>query len=107
MTKFTQKIKFAVASVATSLMVASAASAVTLENFVAEFDAADDLLRLSGDIASAASTFSQIAFDWDGALDGFDFSSATLVSSNLGGSIGTPVGATSAGSFGVVGIPLQ
>lgn len=102
---FGQKVKFTLATVATSFLIASAAGATTLSNFVAEFDATDDLLRLSGDITSTASPFSQIGFDWDGALNSFDFTGATLVSSNLGGSLGTPVGATSAGSFAVIGIP--
>lgn len=83
----------------------SPAQALTLNNLVFLFDDADDLLQLSGDVTSTSLTGIQaITFDWDGVLDSFDDSAATLIS-------GTPSGSLVPGSGtlsveGLAGAPL-
>ncbi|WP_338548186.1 VPLPA-CTERM sorting domain-containing protein [Roseovarius phycicola] len=102
-----ETVKLASAGLTAVLITASTAGAITVANFSAEFDDADDLLRLSGDITSTFSTFNEIVFDWDGSLNNFDFSVASLLSSNIGGTLSAPAGGVSGGAFGVSGIVGQ
>ncbi len=98
--------KAAVAATVAICTLATSASAVTYSNVIAEFDDADDLLRLAGDITTTNNpTFNDLVFDWDGALNGFDFTSSVLLSSNIGGVLSAPAGGVSGGAFAITGIP--
>lgn len=75
------------------------ASATLITGGDAAFDDADNLLLLSGIYQDANVPIETFLFDWDGALDGFDFSGTSLVSSSVGGTLATPALGFNSGSL--------
>ncbi|PWJ20887.1 hypothetical protein [Jannaschia seohaensis] len=88
------------------LMSASTASALTFSAIEAQFDDADDLLRIAASISSVNSSFNELVFDWGNTLNTLDFSGASLLSSSVGGML-VPnfVGGLAAGVFAISDIP--
>lgn len=71
----------------------------------AVFDDANDLLKLQGTYISADVDINEFLFDWDGALNSFDFSGASLLFSSVGGTLSTPASGFDPGSLSISGLP--
>lgn len=80
--------------------------AITISGASAIFDDPNDLLWISGTVTSTTmGSFNEFAFDWDGALDSFDFTGGSVINSNLtGATFSFPAGGTTLGTFGVNGL---
>lgn len=87
------------------------AQAGVIINGDAVFDDTNDLLSLTGTYTSSSVPIDGFIFDWDGiALSLFDFSTSSLVASNIGGALSTPAPGFVSGSImisGFLGAPLS